>query len=64
MPDLMLKYHYRAMFGDTFIDVDANSDEEAQKFARCQLIQQLEDEHFIVWRTGEIETTEGKESAR
>lgn len=46
------KFKYRAFLPDTFIDVEADTEEEAQKFARCQLIQKLRDEHLIVWQTG------------
>jgi len=51
----LLRFKYRAMLGDTFIDVDADTEEEAKKFARCQLIQALRDEDFIVWQTGDNE---------
>jgi hypothetical protein len=62
----LLRHKFRALLSDTFIDVDADTEEEAQRFARARLIQELEASHFIVWQTGtnEPESIADRESPR
>jgi len=40
---------YRALLSDTFLAIEATSEEEAQQKAKELLIQQLSADDFIVW---------------
>ena len=44
---------YRALFTDTFFDVEAESEEEAQQLALQKMRENLRAEDFIVWRDDE-----------
>lgn len=44
---------YRALLGDQFIDVDADSDRAAQEMAFAKFIRALTPAHFTVWATGD-----------
>lgn len=44
---------YRALLGDQFLEVEAESEEAAQEQAFAKLIRSLSPAHFTVWETGE-----------
>lgn len=50
-PQTMAKY--RALLGDRFIDVEAETEEEAQNLAFAKAVRGLKPQDFIVWETGE-----------
>lgn len=43
---------WRAMLGDQFIDVEADSEKAAQEMAFARLVRQLSPAHFICWESG------------
>lgn len=43
---------YRCMLGDRFIDVEADSEEQAQNVAFAKHLRSLSPAHFTVWETG------------
>jgi hypothetical protein len=46
---------FRAMLGDQFIDVDADSEKAAQEMAFAKFVRSLRPEHFTVWETGDAD---------
>jgi hypothetical protein len=43
---------YRAMLGDQFIDVEADTEAAAQEQAFAKFVRSLSPAHFTVWPTG------------
>lgn len=43
---------FRAMLGDQFIDVEADTEKAAQEQAFAKLVRSLSPAQFIVWPTG------------
>jgi hypothetical protein len=43
---------FRALLGDQFIDVEADSEEAAQEQAFAKTVRSLSPAHFTVWPTG------------
>ena len=43
---------FRAMLGDQFIDVEADTEEAAQEQAFAKFVRSLSPAHFTVWETG------------
>lgn len=43
--------HYRGIYGDTFLECDAENEEEAQRILKEMLIEMItmENEPFIIW---------------
>lgn len=41
------------MLGDQIVDVEADSDEEAQNIAFAKIVRELKPQHFTVWETSD-----------
>lgn len=46
---------FRALLGDQFIDVEADSEKAAQEQAFAKFVRSLSPAHFTVWETGEAD---------
>lgn len=43
---------YRALLGDQFLEVEADTEEAAQEQAFAKMVRALSPSHFVVWPTG------------
>lgn len=44
---------FRALLGDRFIDVEAESEEEAQNLAFAKAVRDIRPQDLVVWQTGD-----------
>lgn len=54
---------FRAMLGDQFIDVEADSEKAAQEQAFAKFVRSLSPAHFTVWETGNADDWRAEEKS-